>query len=728
MNTNYSEIVRKIVENNPKPANIKIGIYWKATNCIKLYIPSTGAVHELESNGTYSISLSINRLRELYGIEVISPAKKERISSYFRYHNIDGIECMEVGTMSMDCHRYKSENPIREWEFYSCQRGNTYDEPRVFVFKGVGTVYKENGEEYAPESFGKYYNKKFVYYINHMPIDYLDTNRQEINKFAGGDINTVWSFLNFYKNNVPRSASTRVSAALEVCNSAKTEGLNERCKEFKGCESIYIASYDEKYESVLIRHISYRDYGYLANKEPVENIRLVVNKKGVPTVFTQKSGKWCLNSSANIYQEVGKRRNYVMINFDEIYRIESLKYNKDIIDNCEKPIKTILELLRHPIVEKLIKSGFPSIARRITNNSVIKGNLKDLFDVNTEKGSLKSVFGMTTKQMKIIEKKLEEAYVARNELYSRPGTIPIDAIKQIKSLLGVEKISDVDLNTFENYFDVACLMDKHSPARYNSRWIISMKDGETDDNQRYGYYRPRDLNEEEFKKLNKVFKFFIKIKKSGHDLDNSIRTYLDCCNLLRQIAENHVPKIAMYETKDYESLLSIHEDLNQLNSIYPRYTYTYLYKNTMKPTISEEKYKEVQEERINKFEHSNGNWAIVVPKELGEIVTEGQALCHCVGGYTSRVRNNQTNILFLRNVNDIKKPFYTIEVKDNELVQIHGFANKWLGSENNIELIQFVINWLNERNISYKKNILLNKSNSYGGSAECIDAKLFKWK
>ncbi len=76
-----------------------------------------------------------------------------------------------------------------------------------------------------------------------------------------------------------------------------------------------------------------------------------------------------------------------------------------------------------------------------------------------------------------------------------------------------------------------------------------------------------------------------------------------------------------------------------------------------------------------KFRMSKKGMIIVPPKSAEEIVAEGQALHHCVGGYVSRVASNETVILFLREKKQPDTPFYTIEVKNGEVAQVRGRNN-----------------------------------------------------
>lgn len=66
---------------------------------------------------------------------------------------------------------------------------------------------------------------------------------------------------------------------------------------------------------------------------------------------------------------------------------------------------------------------------------------------------------------------------------------------------------------------------------------------------------------------------------------------------------------------------------------------------------------------------------IVVPSNPDEIIAEGNALHHCVGGYVERVAKKECAILFLRRCEEVDKPFYTVEVRNRKAVQVRGMQN-----------------------------------------------------
>lgn len=66
---------------------------------------------------------------------------------------------------------------------------------------------------------------------------------------------------------------------------------------------------------------------------------------------------------------------------------------------------------------------------------------------------------------------------------------------------------------------------------------------------------------------------------------------------------------------------------------------------------------------------------LIVPKSGDEIRDEGAKLHHCVGGYVERVAKGETNIFFIRKATEPDKPYYTMEWRDNRVIQCRGSHN-----------------------------------------------------
>lgn len=98
----------------------------------------------------------------------------------------------------------------------------------------------------------------------------------------------------------------------------------------------------------------------------------------------------------------------------------------------------------------------------------------------------------------------------------------------------------------------------------------------------------------------------------------------------------------------------------------------------------------IYKEYVDKYEYSDKRYSIIVPKSAPEIVDEGKNQHHCVAGYADRHITGKLAILFMRDTASIENALYTIEMHDNELVQIRGqhncdptkearkFVDKWL--------------------------------------------------
>lgn len=110
-------------------------------------------------------------------------------------------------------------------------------------------------------------------------------------------------------------------------------------------------------------------------------------------------------------------------------------------------------------------------------------------------------------------------------------------------------------------------------------------------------------------------------------------------------------------------------------------------------------------------EWSDDKYAIVMPKTADEIITEGATLNHCVGNYCERVAKGESIILFLRKLDELDKPFYTVEIRPNlkklDFVQCRGFKNAdpskeiWESVDN---FLKSYAKWFNRRKFEKETN------------------------
>jgi len=88
-----------------------------------------------------------------------------------------------------------------------------------------------------------------------------------------------------------------------------------------------------------------------------------------------------------------------------------------------------------------------------------------------------------------------------------------------------------------------------------------------------------------------------------------------------------------------------------------------------------ERYKKRRIKLTETYAFEDDTFAIIIPAGHADIVREGKALRHCVGGYADRHMEGKTTILFLRRKNAIKIPLATIEMNGKAIIQVRGYHN-----------------------------------------------------
>lgn len=97
-------------------------------------------------------------------------------------------------------------------------------------------------------------------------------------------------------------------------------------------------------------------------------------------------------------------------------------------------------------------------------------------------------------------------------------------------------------------------------------------------------------------------------------------------------------------------------------------------------------------ERIAWADWSHGEFCIIAAKCTEELVAEGAALHHCVGGYTSDVLAGRV-IFFVRRAEAPDVPYMTLNlnIKTDNVIQLHGYGNNETAEER-----AHVMAWVNE--------------------------------
>lgn len=162
--------------------------------------------------------------------------------------------------------------------------------------------------------------------------------------------------------------------------------------------------------------------------------------------------------------------------------------------------------------------------------------------------------------------------------------------------------------------------------------------------------------------------------------------------IIRYVTEQNIKeKIKIYDTaRNYRDYLEMQEQLGQdLNNdfvFFPKdlkqahdaavdeVNYRKQCIRDMKEDERDAELSKIAKE-IDYYRMKDKEFAICIPKTTEDLKNEGNELHHCVATYSDRVISRETIILFIREIKDINKPFYTLEINHNQVKQLRGKYN-----------------------------------------------------
>jgi hypothetical protein len=142
--------------------------------------------------------------------------------------------------------------------------------------------------------------------------------------------------------------------------------------------------------------------------------------------------------------------------------------------------------------------------------------------------------------------------------------------------------------------------------------------------------------------------------RKGHDAG----IWLDYLKMAQDLGYNMKDKAVLFPRK----LKDRHDDLTKIMKI-------------QGDNIREKKYQQRIQELKALYSYETSKYKIIVPKSLKEIAEEGRNLHHCVGTYTEKVAEGETDILFIRKQGEEDTSYYTMEVRNLEIIQYRGAYN-----------------------------------------------------
>jgi hypothetical protein len=211
-----------------------------------------------------------------------------------------------------------------------------------------------------------------------------------------------------------------------------------------------------------------------------------------------------------------------------------------------------------------------------------------------------------------------------------------------------------------------------------------------------------------------VYKMYLGyIYKIGLDLSKDKFTFPE--DLIEEFKDILLVMEYSYSNGEYKSCLLNWQSQLEIEQMDLRYADEALeFKNRK---IIQAKEKQEQQERMRKAKEEmkrtleliwqtnrlfnveiNEDYILIAPKSSDDLYVEGKTLNHCVYDYLDRIAKKETAVLFIRKKKYPDKPFYTVEVRNEKVVQCR--------STNNLDpanVAQFFSNWIND-NISDIRN------------------------
>ena len=680
------ELAKEYFKANPNPIQKlcpNVRQYWRIATGTMLWDNESLERREVNS---HSYHPSYNWTAE----ELWTTPRSEYEGFYLRH--VADLDALEVAKIRVNGNRGKNGEK-KVWHY------SPYGE-RYLIFKGDTSVYEPSGFAYAGE---KYYSKMLLDFIGsdcrcaiHSPVSH-----EEWKRFMGHAIESKWyndcnnpspqMYKEAYQRNfMPRKTSGR---AKEIASYAFADYDVDPVREFDYHMLVEIP--DENY-CVLRCFKSVSSWEIRNGAEPgfKEYLRIFIDTKGKPSSLTYENGKWKIISNSGWYAD----HKHHVVNPEKFEEWKPLKYIFPILDMEDLTPKSVMTILRHPIVEQLAKAGYKHTARSLMQDNQVSANMKDIFLAEKEtKQSFFRVLGVN----KFLLNKAEELSAAMEEqMGGRYGRWSSGEtfIKRVKELYDRHDISDLS----QESVDMIANAIGNDTTRNMFEYIP------TEENHSYWYYR-RNHTEPHITEGQR--RLILKLFRMAQRRPDIIRIWLDTIESYHRLINK--PDLEIFEHwENAHDIEQLHDDLVALKLEEDRNRQA-AYDEAEKKRLEKmkEKFEKLQPERIAKFEEEGDKFCIRVPHELEEIKQEGMILSHCVGGYTTRHANGDTNIIFLRKKEAPLIPFYTIEIQGNHLVQIHGSHNRWLG--NVPEAVPFVYQWLKKRGIRFSEDILLNKGIGY---------------
>lgn len=661
-----NERIQNFINKYPEPIQHTIGLYWKRAGRTNRAVIGTGT--PIATYGCRGNVIEYSTTNELLAME-------------FRYD--DDLKLMEVAYIGIDGH-VPNAYP-RRWK-YKQRYFIPKEEKMLYNADGSTGVYWTHGYRVSnPKNFFQIVSRKVTNHedFRNAFLALTDSKPDLPPRFIKADGNYYHWVMSEWIVHKPRTKSTvhketkyqRMIKELAEVEMPLTQKQITAMTSDTSIKWSY-AMYDAANQCFRI----FKNITAYTSINLVEQHR-VFYRNGRYYYLIKSYDKWIGCASS-----LGYNGNVPCVNLDAFFAMEHKSYLRDL---DIKHVSDVVAVDKVPEYEQLANMGLARIARstwrygRTPNSS-----LKDTFGEPIKgKKNFCQKYGITAKQLRALIPVVEK----RN-----PNTTFDSSfwrhIRELKDLYNVQNISDFDPEKFAQMIQMLA-----TGNFWRFRSVISQH------------------NVTLFEKMLRLY------NRNPQMLELAMDTNV----MMARLRER--PDIDVYKIKTMDEMTHVHDQVVALYNVQRE-------EDRQMRQMADEKQRALREQKMKKVDekrqqlnYEDDNFLIRLPKSESEIVTEGAMLHHCVGGYASRHALGDTTILFLRRKNDPDKSFYTIELTNsNNIQQIHGFGNRWLG--NDADAIPTVVRWLRKNNITCTEHILTNTSEHYGATSSKVDMPIVDGK
>lgn len=199
---------------------------------------------------------------------------------------------------------------------------------------------------------------------------------------------------------------------------------------------------------------------------------------------------------------------------------------------------------------------------------------------------------------------------------------------------------------------------------------------------------------------NTTFNYFTQVISLGNLEFNNFMNYLRQLKTVEFLPIKVNCYGTCFDLKEYYDYLNMQIDMyGKIKEKYPNNWLTTLKIIQSKYSMWKELHKDEkflnENKKIKNLEYEDKDYCIIVPTKSSEIVDEGAHLGHCVGSYVNRIIEGQTSIVFMRKPDKKEESLVTIEVKNNQVCQYRGYADRNVTEEE----FTFIQKWSKEKNL-----------------------------